>query len=306
MSPVTLPALSPTPTPVRPILGLCNPTAFAPFGNESAHSFTLVELMAATTVLSFVLLLMVGMQDQMSRAWSNANQRTDATREARSACNLMAADFSFPIVRGNSSLTSKDQIADSTTNFGLPFLYSSNGANLGFSIPGQQSNSSAFFCVTSQRSRGTTNPVDLALVGYYVASSSNTNVNGFVTESYNLHRYYCPAPNAWSNLVNWFATKSAASLFTNVSPNNDDILARNVANFRVVFYYNSSKPITNGVNYTNAGGGQPYTGNKMQVSLDIYPGDVAQKFPSLNNWLNPTNIQRFARAYEFRVDSPRE
>ena len=48
-------------------------------------SFTLIELMAATSVLSVVLLMMVGMQDQMSRAWSNSNRRTDATREARAA-----------------------------------------------------------------------------------------------------------------------------------------------------------------------------------------------------------------------------
>ena len=148
--------------------------------------------------------------------------------------------------------------------------------------------------------------MDLALVGYYVASSSNTNVNGFVTTSFNLHRYYCPASNAWRNMSNWFSTKSATSLFTNVSPTNDDILARNVANFRIVFYNNLTKSITNGVNYTNAGSGTPYAGNKMQVSLDIYPGEVAQKFTSLDNWISPTNIQRFARSYEFRVDSTRE
>ena len=262
--------------------------------------------MAATTVLSFVLLLMVGMQDQMSRAWANANQRTDATREARSACNLMAADFSFPIVRGNSSLASKDQIADSTTNFGLPFLYSSNGANLGIEIPGQQSNSSALFCVTSQRPRGTVFN-DLALVGYYVASSTNTNANGFTTLTYNLHRYYRPASNAWTNLTNWFGSKSPSTLFPDVSPANDDILARNVANFRILFYNNSAKPITNGINYSNVGGGSTaYTGNKMQISLDVYPGDVAQKFTSLEKWANKTNIQRWARSFEFRVDSPRE
>jgi uncharacterized protein (TIGR02599 family) len=64
-------------------------------------AFTLIELMAATTVLSVVLLMMVGMQDQMSKAWSNANRRTDATREARAACLLMARDLSTFSVRIN-------------------------------------------------------------------------------------------------------------------------------------------------------------------------------------------------------------
>ena len=66
----------------------------------NSNSFTLIELMAASTVLSIVLLMMVGMQDQMSRAWSNANRRTDATREASAACRLMAQDLSCLVFRG--------------------------------------------------------------------------------------------------------------------------------------------------------------------------------------------------------------
>ena len=60
---------------------------------RSRAAFTLIELMAATTVLSVILLMMVGMQDQMSKAWSNSNRRTDATREARAACRLMSQDL---------------------------------------------------------------------------------------------------------------------------------------------------------------------------------------------------------------------
>ena len=63
------------------------PVRLTPFTSRRLiAAFTLIELMAATTVLSVVLLMMVGMQDQMSKAWSNANRRTDATREARAAC----------------------------------------------------------------------------------------------------------------------------------------------------------------------------------------------------------------------------
>jgi len=69
-----------------------------PWREQSA--FTLIELMAATTVLSIILLMMVGMQDQMSKAWSNSNRRTDATREARAACLLMSRDLSTFAMRG--------------------------------------------------------------------------------------------------------------------------------------------------------------------------------------------------------------
>ena len=269
-------------------------------------SFTLIELMAATTVLSVVLLMMVGMQDQMSKAWSNANRRTDATREARAASLFMISDFSFPIIRGNASSSTKDQIASSTTNKGLPFIYSSDGTGNALTIPAQQPGSSYYFCVAPYRVRANSSG-DLALVGYYVAKDTFTNVSGFRHESYNLHRYFRPASNAWTNLTNWFSNKTATYLFPDIHPTNDNILARNVAGFRILFYNNPAKPITNGVNYTNAGGGGgDYPGNKMQISLAIYPEETAQKFKLLNDWTNSQNVQRFARSFEFRVDSPRE
>jgi len=263
--------------------------------------------MAATTVLSVVLLMMVGMQDQMSKAWSNANRRTDATREARAASLLMISDFTFPIIRGNNnSSTQRDNIADSTTNKGLPFIYSSDGTGNALTIPGQQPRSSYYFCVAPHRPRANSSS-DLALVGYYVAKDTLTNVNGFKQDSYNLHRYFRPASNAWTNLTNWFSNKAAMNLFPQINPTNDDILAKNVAGFRIIFYNNPTKPITNGVNYTNAGGGAgAYTGNKIQISLTTYPEDTAQKFKLLDDWTNSSNMRRFARSFEFRVDLPKE
>ena len=275
------------------------------FPSQDANSFTLIELMAACTVLSIVLLMMVGMQDQMSRAWSNANRRTDTAREARAATMLLADDLSFPIFRSPKSTSSKDNISDSTTNKELPFLYSRDGSSLGLTISNLQIQSSCIFFITCPRPRGT-NSSDLALVGYYVASSSKVNVSGFTNESYNLHRYYSNGPGVVSNLASWFANKEPTSLFRNVSPANDDILAQNVANFKLLFYNNTSNPITNGINYTNSDSGNPYAGNKIQVSLTLYPGDVVQKFKSTDEWTSTNSLGKFARSYEFRLDSPRQ
>lgn len=270
-------------------------------------AFTLIELMAATTVLSVILLMMVGMQDQMSKAWSNANRRTDATREARAAVSLMSADLSFPIFRGPTNYTSHshDELAYSVTNKPLPFLYSSNGANLGISIADLQSGSSCLFFVATQRPRSTSSS-DLGLIGYYVAKDTATNGNGFLVTSYNLHRYYRPASIASGDLQNWFTTGTIAYLFPNVSPQTDDILARNVANLRILFY-NENAPMVDGINYTNTTSmGTIYKANKMQVSLTLYPDDVAQRFTSQTNWTNSENIKRYARSFEFRVDCPRD
>jgi|GEM_PF-687794 len=268
-------------------------------------AFTLIELMAATTVLSVILLMMVGMQDQMSKAWANANRRTDATREARAAASLLATDFAFPFTRGKRNPSNaRDQMADSTTNNGVPFCYSSNGTGSGITIPNQLAGSACLFAAATQRPQGGSSG-DLALVGYYVAKRSWTNVNGFTNDSYNLHRYFRPASNAWTNLSNWFNTQDPKNLFPDVNPAADDVLAKNVAGFQIIFFTDTAKPITNGINYSIESSGNPYPGNKMQISIDIYPDDAAQKFTSDPTWANPTNIKRSSRTYEFRIDSPR-
>ena len=266
-----------------------------------AAAFTLIELMAATTVLSIILLMMVGMQDQMSRAWSNSNRRTDATREARAAARMMAADLGGMIYRPNTlnsgGASGYDNIALILTNQGLPYLYSSNGTGP-ITITNAQSGSAYLFALCNQASRGT-NYTDIGLVGYYIASSGRTNINGFVVTNYNLHRYYVPASNAVGNLTSWFANRTVNSLFSGVNPATDDILARNTCNLRITFF---GKGVTNGLNYSNnANPSSIYRGNKAQVEWTTYPEDVAQKIAPAD-WANSANIQKFGRSFEFRLD----
>ena len=266
---------------------------------RSRAAFTLIELMAATTVLSIILLMMVGMQDQMSKAWSNSNRRTDATREARAAARLMASDLGGMAFRPNTPNSSYDSFATVLTNQGLPYLYSSNGAGTSITIPDAETNSAYLFALCNQASRGT-NYTDIGLVGYYIASRLTTNVNGFVTTNYNLHRYYVPASNAVGNLASWLTSKDAANLFSGVNPATDDILARNTCNLRITFF---GKPVLNGLNYSNAPDSKntSYRGNKVQVEWTTYPEDFAQKLP-LSSWTSPGNIQKYGRTYEFRLD----
>jgi len=263
-------------------------------------AFTLIELMAATTVLSVILLMMVGMQDQMSKAWSNSNRRTDATREARAAARLMGSDLGGMAFRPNTPNSSYDNFASVLANQGLPYLYSSNGVGP-ITIPNAQSGSAYLFALCNQTSRGT-NYTDIGLVGYYIASSGRTNINGFVVTNYNLHRYYVPASNALSNLTSWFASKTATALFSGVNPATDDILARNTCNLRITFF---GKTVPNGLNYSNAANpASTYRGNKAQIEWTTYPEDFAQKLP-LSSWPSSTNIQKFGRSYEFRLDMRR-
>ena len=263
-------------------------------------AFTLIELMAATTVLSVVLLMMVGMQDQMSKAWSNANRRTDATREARAACILMARDLTTFSMRGK-TFSRFSTFPSKLTNSPVPFYYSSDGSNglVSYGAPG----CAQFFGLIPQASKST-NTDDLALVGYYIALATNTNVNGFVTKNYNLFRYYIAPSNASTRIANWLTNSSggASTLYTNIAADSE-ILARNACNFQLTFY-GAAGTITNGVNYSNNTSSGFYGGNKMAIELSFYPEDSAQKI-AYTNWLTPTNIQKYARSFEFTIDCPK-
>ena len=273
---------------------------------RSRAAFTLIELMAATTVLSVILLMMVGMQDQMSKAWSNSNRRTDATREARAAVQMISSDLTGLLTRQKTNMNGYvGSIAIS--NMGLPFVYSSNGVNSsGLTLPnGIQSGSSFLFGVCTKKSRGSNGP-DLAIFGYYIGQTNTTNINGFTTTNYNLYRYVVPTSNTVAAL-NGVASGNLTTLFPDIA-SNSEILARNTCNLRIRFYnsQNPNMPVTNGPNYRvfSACASNNYSGSKIHIELSVYPEESAQKIP-LPAWTNSANIQKYARSFEFRIDVPR-
>jgi type II secretory pathway pseudopilin PulG len=267
-------------------------------------AFTLIELMAATTVLSVILLLMVGMQDQMSKAWSNANRRTDATREARAACMLMARDLSTFAMRGK-AFGQFDSFRTNLTSAAVPFYYFNGSGGI---APGGAPNCAQFFGLIPQASKGT-DPADIALVGYYIALATNTNVSGFTTTSWNLFRYYIAPSNAAAGIATWLPTPNgtATALFTNIATNSE-ILARNACNLQIIIYGSTtanSGQITNGLNFSNNGSTSGfYRGNKLGLELSLYPEDMAQRITN-SLWMNTANIQKYARSFEFKIDCPK-
>jgi len=286
--------------------GSLNPCSLNPLTPRyCVAAFTLIELMAATTVLSVILLMMVGMQDQMSKAWSNSNRRTDATREARAACLLMARDLSTFAMRGK-AFGRFDSFQTNLTNAGVPFYYYNGSGGL---APGGAPNCAQFFGLIPQASK-TNDPADIALVGYYIALATNTNVNGFVTTSYNLFRYYIAPSNAAAGIATWLSTPNgtANALFTNIATNSE-ILARNACNLQITNYGStnaSSGLIVNGLNFSNKGSSSGfYRGNKMGIELSFYPEDTAQKITN-TAWMNTNNIQKYARSFEFKIDCPKD
>ena len=268
---------------------------------RSRAAFTLIELMAATTVLSIILLMMVGMQDQMSKAWSNSNRRTDATREARAACLLMAQDLSTFAMRGK-TFTQYDSFPTNLTNASIPFYYFNGSGGI---APGGAPGCAQFFGLIPQASKSN-NPADIALVGYYIASTNQINVNGFTTTNWNLFRYYIPPSDAASGIAKWLSSPNgtADALFTNI-PANSEILARNACNLQIQVYGSTKVLVTNGLNFSNVTQTSGfYRGNKIGIELSFYPDDSAQKITS-SAWMNAANIQKYARSFEFKIDCPK-
>ena len=288
-----LPSAPSLPTPEKALAGV--------------SSFTLIELMAATTVLSVVLLMMIGMQDQMSKAWSNANRRTDATREARAACRLMARDFSYFLIRPTNVLRNMMR-APAVTNAMVPFYYYSGTGSItpDLSMPPEVAPGSSYLFGIVPRKKLSTNDSDFALAGYYIAQDTNINVNGFLVTNWNLHRYYKTSNSAIGAFSNWISNNNITNLFPSVNTTNDEILARNACNLQIKVYgsTNSGNGMISNYNYGSGSANGSYQGNKIHVELTFYPEDNAQKLPNLQAWTNTNNLQKLARTFEFNVDLP--
>jgi hypothetical protein len=128
-------------------------------------------------------------------------------------------------------------------------------------------------------------------------------VNGFVNTNYNLFRYYIPPSNAASGIATWLSSPNgtAAALFTNIATNSE-ILARNACNLQIKFYGSTTVLVTNGLNFSNVTqSGGLYRGNKIGIELSFYPDDLAQKITN-SAWMSTSNIQKYARSFEFKID----
>jgi len=277
---------------------------------RSRAAFTLIELMAATTVLSVVLLMMVGMQDQMSKAWANANRRTESTREARAGLRMLTEDFTHYYVRSDFTKGYWSRANYNPITNTIPIVYFSDASSAvgKLTISNAQPKSQALFFL-SQRRPGTNRESDrLTAVGYYIAGETNMSISGFTNTSYNLYRYV--NTNTVSALINFTDANDVRSLFPNVGTtfkSNNEILARNAVNLRIYFYPASS--VTGGLIYgiRESDTNTTYTGNRCVFEVTTYPDSIANSLlqGNLTNWTSPNNIKRYGRTFEVTMDLER-
>lgn len=279
-------------------------------GGAIARSFTLIELMCASTLLSVILLMMVGMQDQMSKAWKNSNRRMDATREARAALRMMSSDLGNLFFRTN---TSGSTYAYNPNRSPIPMVLIKNPSAT-IPIPNAQPDSWAIFALV-QRSPSVPTPNanfdEFSAVGYYIGSGSVTNVSGSVQTNYNLYRYFSSGTNLTRNLFSYLSAGggNVAALFRPTA--NDEILARNACNLQVTVYPSGTVP-TNGLVYSVP---EPtsntafYKGNRYQIELTTYPDEVVVSGvlgTNLGKWADAANVRKYGRTFESRKNLERD
>ena len=285
----------------------------------AARSFTLIELMCASTLLSVILLMMVGMQDQMSKAWKNSNRRMDATREARAALRMMSSDLGNLFFRTN---TDGSTMAYNPNVSPVPMAILNDAART-LTLPNMtnvQTGSVALFALV-QRQPTVPNPNALfdefSAVGYYIGSGTSTNVNGVANTTYNLYRYFRTGTNLTPALIAYLqgqsATSSVAEIFAPSAY--DEILARNACNLQVTVYpaTNPTGPSVpaNGLVFSvieGLGNTTLYHGNKYQIELTTYPDDVVVSgvLGDLSQWSSKINVQKYGRTFEGRKNLERD
>ena len=281
----------------------------------AARSFTLIELMCASTLLSVILLMMVGMQDQMSKAWKNSNRRMDATREARAALRMMSSDLGNLFFRTN---TDGSTMAYNPNESPVPMAILNDAARK-LTLPNMnnvQQGSVALFALV-QRQPAVPNPNALfdefSAVGYYIGSGTNVNVNGVSQTTYNLYRYFRTGTNLTPALIAYLQAKNATSSVAGIfQPSaNDEILARNACNLQVTVYPTSSAVPANGLMFSvieGLGNTTLYHGNKYQFELTTYPDDVVVSgvLGDLSQWSSKANVQKYGRTFEGRKNLERD
>jgi len=283
--------------------------------SPAARSFTLIELMCASTLLSVILLMMVGMQDQMSKAWKNSNRRMDATREARAALRMMSSDLGNLFFRTN---TDGSTMAYNPSRSPVPMaILNAKARKLTLpSMVNVQTDSVALFALI-QRQPTVPNPDALfdefSAVGYYIGSGTTTNVNGVANTTYNLYRYFRTGAQLTPALIAYLqATNARTSVEGIFQPSADDeILARNACNLQVTVYPASSAVPTNGLMFSvieGLGNTTLYHGNKYQFELTTYPDDVVVSgvLGDLSKWALPSNVQKYGRTFEGRKNLERD
>ena len=93
----------------------------------SSPSFTLVEILVATAILSILMAIMFGILQQTSAGWQAANRRVEASQVARLAMDQIASDLEncVAVAQANVALP---RLGGTTTNYAYGFVHANQAS----------------------------------------------------------------------------------------------------------------------------------------------------------------------------------
>lgn len=236
------------------------------FPRPCVRAFTLVELMAAMTVLSLLMVALVAMLDQAMRGWQSAQRGMDARREVRTALQLLESDLKGMVVGS-----------------GRP-------AFIEVEPPPKSSSRLTFLTLLRTNSQETNNPGDVAAVQYYI----DTNAAG----SFRLYRRLGSSRGVYNNLVTQ-PNITSPDILLGANPVTEE-LAGNVFYFRAELKRWSNNNLTGADLFNNSTNWQSRP-ELVQLELTAYSQQKAQAFRTVEDWRNTSNIQKFGKTYLWRV-----
>lgn len=234
------------------------------FPRPCVRAFTLVELMAAMTVLSLLMVALVAMLDQAMRGWQSAQRGMDARRELRTALQMLDSDLRGMVV--------------------------GNGRPAFITLDTNQSSQLTFLTLLRTNAQETNNPGDLAAVRYSIDKNS--------AGSYRLYRRLGSSRGVFSNLVAQPNVTTADALL-GMNPVTEE-LAGNVVYFRAELKRWQGNNLTGTDVLGNSTNWQSRP-DLVQLELTAYSQQKAQAFKTDSDWTSTSNIQKFGKTYLWRV-----
>lgn len=234
-----------------------------------SRSFTLVEILAATAILSLLFTIMFGILQQTSKGWQAANRRVEASQVARLAMDQIASDLENCVAVAQSNVWLPG--ATKATNFAYGFVFSDRpGMNqswlpssINISMPNDY-----IFVVTPYNPSLCLGTGDLCEVGYIpIFVASQTGYSTMRAGRYVLLRHL---PLYQAN-----SSKSSANQgSTNYQPTND-------------FYANSTawETTPTGVSTTNR---FPFVDNCIKFDIKFIYTNANGQTVTTNSWGRPT------------------
>lgn len=189
-------------------------------------AFTLVEILAATAILSLMFTIMFGILQQTSIGWQAANRKVEASQAARLALEQIGTDLEncVAVIQTNVPLPGTTRL----TNYAFGFVHSNRTTTFPGLATGAQISqpNDLIFVATPFTASGPQGSGDLGESGYVpIYISANTNVSGVRRGRYALLRHmpmtnasivdtaaYLPVVDFWTNSPRWEQTPALVGI----------------------------------------------------------------------------------------------